>query len=107
MADQCSDMHAAKSADSDTKDVDITVCFATSIEQFLISLKVPANTTIEQAVHTALPQINLSQYQVGIFGKLQTPDTVLREHDRVEIYRPLQADPKESRRRRALHKKSG
>jgi putative ubiquitin-RnfH superfamily antitoxin RatB of RatAB toxin-antitoxin module len=38
---------------------------------------------------------------VGIHGKKQTLDTVLREHDRVEVYRPLIADPKDARRRRA------
>jgi putative ubiquitin-RnfH superfamily antitoxin RatB of RatAB toxin-antitoxin module len=38
--------------------------------------------------------------QVGIYAKKKTLDTVLREHDRVEIYRPLIADPKNARRRR-------
>jgi putative ubiquitin-RnfH superfamily antitoxin RatB of RatAB toxin-antitoxin module len=36
-----------------------------------------------------------------VYGKLKTLDTSLREHDRIEIYRPLIADPKEARRRRA------
>jgi putative ubiquitin-RnfH superfamily antitoxin RatB of RatAB toxin-antitoxin module len=41
---------------------------------------------------------------VGIYGKKKTLDTVLRERDRIEIYRPLVADPKDSRRRRAAKK---
>lgn len=41
---------------------------------------------------------------VGIYGKKKPLDTVLREHDRIEVYRPLQADPKEARRRRASGK---
>lgn len=43
-------------------------------------------------------------HQVGIFGKKKSLDTVLRDGDRVELYRPLLADPKESRRRRASGK---
>lgn len=47
---------------------------------------------------------DLAAHPVGIFGKKKAPDTVLRDGDRVEIYRPLLADPKESRRRRASGK---
>ena len=42
---------------------------------------------------------------IGIFGRKAPPEQVLREGDRVEIYRPLIADPKEARRRRAEQKK--
>ena len=66
-----------------------------------------AGTTAAQAITTSgvllkFPEIDLAQSKLGIFGKLVKPDTVLREHDRVEIYRPLIADPKEVRRQRAL-----
>jgi hypothetical protein len=47
------------------------------------------------------PEIDLTDCSVGIHGKLKTLDTALRDRDRVEIYRPLIADPKESRRKRA------
>ena len=97
-------MAEPQSADVAQALLSISVCFATSTEQHLISLQVPAGTTLEQAARSALPLFDLSQFRVGIFGKLKTPDTVLRANDRVEVYRPLQADPKESRRRRALHK---
>lgn len=79
----------------------IEVCYASVTDQQLVSLTVPAGTTLIEAAQRAFPTIELSQHRVGIFGKLKTPETVLREHDRVEIYRPLLADPKESRRRRA------
>lgn len=92
------------SADAEASMLSVSVCFATSTDQHLVSLQVPAGTTLEQAARSAFPQLDLPQFRVGIFGKLKTLDTVLREHDRVELYRPLQADPKESRRRRALHK---
>jgi hypothetical protein len=45
--------------------------------------------------------IDLTACKLGVYGKLKPPDTVLREHDRIEIYRPLIADPKETRRLRA------
>lgn len=83
----------------------VQVCYATVTDQRLISLSVTDGTTLEQAVRRALPDIDLHQHRVGIFGRLKTPETLLRDHDRVEIYRPLLADPKESRRRRA-HKKN-
>lgn len=47
------------------------------------------------------PEIDLTKNQLGIFGKLTKNDTPLRHLDRVEIYRPLIADPKEVRRQRA------
>ena len=82
----------------------VAVCYASANDQHLVNLTVPAGTTLVQAAHSAFPDLDLSLHRVGIFGKLKTPDTVLREHDRVEIYRPLLADPKESRRRRASKK---
>ncbi len=79
----------------------VQVCFATPAEQRLVSLEVAVGTTIAEAVQIAMPEIDLDQHRVGIFSKLKTPQTVLREHDRVELYRPLLADPMESRRKRA------
>lgn len=82
----------------------VEVSYATATDQRLISLSVAGGTTLEQAARSAFPDLDLSQYRVGIFGKLKTVDTLLRDHDRIEIYRPLLADPKESRRRRANKK---
>lgn len=79
----------------------VQVCYATQGEQRLVSLALPVGSTIAEAVRIALPDIDLGAHRVGIFSKLKTPETVLREHDRVELYRPLQADPKDARRKRA------
>ena len=84
----------------------IQVCYANANLQVLRELEVDEGTTIEQAIVqsgilTDIPGIDLAQQPVGLFGKKHPPGTGLREHDRIEIYRPLVADPKESRRRRA------
>jgi putative ubiquitin-RnfH superfamily antitoxin RatB of RatAB toxin-antitoxin module len=81
------------------------VCYASPALQFLRTLAVAPGTTIEQAIVQsgmlqAAPEIDLATIPVGIYGKKKPLDTVLREHDRVEIYRPLVADPKNARRRR-------
>ncbi|MYM95450.1 RnfH family protein [Duganella vulcania] len=83
----------------------IEVCYASDAVQFLRALRVPVGTTIEQAIALSgvlqeAPEIDLAVMQVGVYAKKKTLDTVLREHDRVEIYRPLIADPKNARRRR-------
>lgn len=85
----------------------VQVCFATAEKQWLLALEVMPDATLHQAVMASgilsqVPEIDLSVWKVGIFGKLKPLDTVLRRHDRVEIYRPLTADPMESRRRRAV-----
>ncbi|MGK5036428.1 RnfH family protein [Janthinobacterium sp. LB3P118] len=90
-------------------DITVQVCHALPDSTFLRSLSVPVGTTIEQAVAQsgllqAIPGIDLSINMVGIYGKKKPLDTVLHEHDRVEVYRCLQADPKEARRRRAACK---
>ncbi|MDZ5634001.1 RnfH family protein [Janthinobacterium sp. GMG1] len=86
--------------------IEVQVCHALPDSSFLRSLKVPAGATIEQALALSgllqdIPGIDLAVNMVGIYGKKKPLDTILREHDRVEVYRPLQADPKEARRRRA------
>ena len=83
----------------------VQVCYASEGVQFLRELQVEPGTTLEQAVRlsgvlTATPEIDLDKMVVGIYAKKKTLDTVLRAHDRVELYRPLIADPKQARRRR-------
>lgn len=89
--------------------VEISVCYANAREEFLRSMRVAPGTTIGQAIEMsgvleAFPDINLATQPVGIYAKKKTLDTVLRERDRIEIYRPLLADPKDSRRKRAAKK---
>jgi putative ubiquitin-RnfH superfamily antitoxin RatB of RatAB toxin-antitoxin module len=75
----------------------------------VIDLDIEVGCTLEQAIAKSsllaqFPEIDLTQNKIGIYGKLKPLDTVARDGDRIEIYRPLQADPMESRRRRAQHK---
>jgi putative ubiquitin-RnfH superfamily antitoxin RatB of RatAB toxin-antitoxin module len=89
----------------------IEVVYALPKEQMLITLDVDQGTTVEQAVKLSgilekYSDIDLTKNKVGIFGKATKVDQVLRDKDRVEIYRPLIADPKESRRKRAEKKEA-
>jgi putative ubiquitin-RnfH superfamily antitoxin RatB of RatAB toxin-antitoxin module len=86
--------------------IDIEVVYALPAKQTLLKQQVAAGTTVLEAVRTSgilekHPEIDIATTKLGIFGKLVKPDTVLREKDRIEIYRPLIADPKEVRRKRA------
>ncbi|HWZ49624.1 MAG TPA: RnfH family protein [Herbaspirillum sp.] len=87
----------------------IQLCYAEPDLEILRELDVAEGTTLQQAIIQSgilreVNAIDLAACKVGIYGKLKTPDTILREHDRIEIYRPLIADPKDSRRLRAGHK---
>ncbi|WP_312440247.1 RnfH family protein [Janthinobacterium sp.] len=89
--------------------IEVQVCHALPDTAFLRTVRLPAGSTVRQAVEQSgvldeYPDIDLAVNLVGIYGKKKTLDTVLRQHDRVEVYRPLQADPKEARRRRAGNK---
>jgi hypothetical protein len=83
----------------------VEVCYALAGEQTLIPVELPAGATLQQAIDASgilqrFPSIDLNTQKVGVFGKLKPLDTVLADHDRVEIYRPLLVDPKVSRQRR-------
>jgi len=87
----------------------IQLCYALPEKAVVIDLDIEAGCTLEEAIGksgllTQFPEIDLTQNKVGIYGKLKTLDTEARDGDRIEIYRPLQADPMESRRRRSQHK---
>src|SRR5687768_4701200 len=89
--------------------LNVQLCYAAPLREYLRELTVAPGTTIEQAIIQSgilqdIPGIDLAAQPVGIFGKKRALDTVLRERDRIEIYRPLVADPKESRRRRSEKK---
>jgi len=91
--------------------INVEVAYATLKEQMIIPLKVPVVTKVVQAIIqsnilSVFAEIDLSQNKVGIFGKLTSLETPLREGDRVEIYRSLLADPKEIRRQRAMYRNS-
>ncbi len=89
----------------------VEVAYALDDKQSLISLEVKDGTTLKEAIEASgileiYNQIDLSKQQVGIFSKFASLDAVLREKDRVEIYRPLVADPKEVRKERAAQVKA-
>ncbi|MBK7954913.1 MAG: RnfH family protein [Candidatus Accumulibacter sp.] len=84
----------------------IEVVYALPAKQQLVTLQLPAGSSVRQAIDASgllqkHPEIDLTKNKIGIFAKLTKPDAVLRDRDRVEIYRPLIADPKEVRKQRA------
>jgi hypothetical protein len=86
--------------------IKVEVIYALPREQILLNVQVPQGCTVEEAIKISgilekYTDINLSTNKVGIFSKLSKLDAVVRDHDRIEIYRPLIADPKEVRRKRA------
>lgn len=90
----------------------VQVCYARPGVQIMRDVIVGEGSTLQDAIRQSgifndAPEIDLTVWRVGIYGKLRPLDTVLRDRDRIEIYRPLLADPKESRRKRAVQKEIG
>ncbi len=90
--------------------ITVDIVYARRDVQELMSLKLPTGVTVKEAVERSgllakFPEIDLTKNKLGVFAKLVKPDTVLRDRDRVEIYRPLIADPKEVRKQRAAEGK--
>lgn len=85
----------------------VAVIYALPTRQELVHLTLPEGATVHQAVEASgllqkYPEIEPGKAnKLGIFAKLVKPETPLRDRDRVEIYRPLIADPKDIRRKRA------
>ena len=89
---------------AETKAVELA--YATPAKQSLLSLTVDAAATVEQIIQlsgmlSSFPEIDLSQNKVGIWSRTVKLDELVKQGDRIEIYRPLIADPKDMRRRRA------
>ncbi len=88
----------------------IEVAYALRDKQTLLELEVNEGVTLKQAIEASgildiYPQIDLIKDKTGIFGKIAKLDAILRNKDRVEIYRPLIADPKTVRKERAAQGK--
>jgi len=84
----------------------VEVAYAKSREQIVKSLECKRGITVGEAIKMSgiadeCPEIDLAKNRVGVFGKASKLDAVLHPGDRVEIYRPLIADPKEARKKRA------
>lgn len=89
--------------------IQVEVAYALPHTQSIIALEVrPGTTAMEAVLQSGMldtyPEITISRIVLGIFGKKTTTHQVLKAMDRVEIYRPLLANPKEARRQRAAAK---
>ncbi|NQZ49823.1 MAG: RnfH family protein [Moritella sp.] len=100
--------------------INVEVIYALPKEQITFTASVEQGATAQQAIEASgilakYPEIELNENKLGIYSRLIKLDTVLQAGERVEIYRPLIADPKEMRKRRAvkakeegrLHEKTG
>lgn len=90
--------------------VRVEVVYALRDEQVLLTLEVEEGTTVRQAVERSgilqrFPEIDLARARAGIFGQVVGLDAPLHDGDRVEIYRPLVADPRDARRTRATRRR--
>lgn len=84
----------------------VTVAYATPQRQEEIPIEVADNSTVLSAIQKSgilqlFSLIDLEVLKIGIFGQLVTPETCVREGDRIEIYRPLKRDPQTTRRMKA------
>jgi putative ubiquitin-RnfH superfamily antitoxin RatB of RatAB toxin-antitoxin module len=84
----------------------IEVVYGTPTRQEIISTTVDENTTVEQAILSSgiieeFPEIDLAVNNVGIWNRAVKLGDIVKDLDRIEVYRPLLADPKEVRKRRA------
>jgi putative ubiquitin-RnfH superfamily antitoxin RatB of RatAB toxin-antitoxin module len=84
--------------------MNVGIAYADKFKQTWLKLEVPDGSTIKEAIeHSGLlkqfPDIDLETQAVGIFGKISKLDTKVVDGDRVEIYRPITADPETVERR--------
>lgn len=90
-----------------TESVAVEVVLATPEQQVLLSLNVDEGATVAEAIAASgiasrFPGLAVDEMPVGIWGKAVGRESTVRGGDRVEIYRPLEIDPREARRQRAL-----
>lgn len=90
-------------------DIQVEVAYAKPDTQAILTVQVAPGTTAEQAMQASgiterfpeLAQLTGQDLKMGIFGKACKPAQVVRDGDRIELYRPLIADPKKVRKERA------
>jgi len=86
--------------------IEIEVAYARPERQQIVSLKLPAGSSVRQALIESglgdeFPEIDISNCPVGVFGREINNEYVMQDGDRLEIYRPLELDPRNARRERA------
>lgn len=91
--------------------IQVEVVYARSDQAKRVTLTLDEGATVQLAIERSgilaeFPEIDLGRNKVGVWNKLAKLDQVLRDKDRVEIYRPLIADPKEVRKQRAAEGKA-
>lgn len=84
--------------------MNVSVAYAGARKKVWLKLEVPEESTIEDVLRLSgilekFPEIDLEEQKVGIFGKLSKLDTQVQEGNRVELYRPITADPDSVERR--------
>jgi hypothetical protein len=93
-----------------SEQIHVEVVYATHDRQKAVMVSLPVGATVREAIERSgllveFAEIDLTKNKLGIWNKLAKPEAVVRDKDRVEIYRPLIADPKEVRRQRAAEGK--
>ncbi|OEF28590.1 RnfH family protein [Vibrio rumoiensis] len=91
---------------SDSSMIHVEVVYALPHEQKVFDLAVDSELTVQEIIEqsgvlAAYPEIDLKENKVGVFSRNVKLDATIRDKDRIEIYRPLLADPKDIRRKRA------
>jgi len=90
----------------------IEVAYARPDRQWLLALEVAEGTTAAAALLASgllaeCPELQIGEPVLGVWSRKVPPDRVLEPDDRLEVYRPLQADPKTARRQRAARQREG
>ena len=88
----------------DVKMVNVGVAYTTQTKQVWLKVELPDGSTVIDAIEESgvldmFPEIDLQNQKIGIYGKMTKAGEKLKEGDRVEIYRPITADPKTVKRR--------
>ena len=96
---------------SEARTINVEVAYAEPDRQLIIPVNIDTGTTVggaivQSGIMVEFPKLDIENSKIGIFGKATAMTTALNDGDRVEIYRPLIADPKEVRRKRAAEGKA-
>jgi len=91
---------------TDARTIKAGVAYALSGQQIWLTVELEAGATVQEVIERSgilekFPEIDLEKQKVGIFGKVATLEAEVKEGDRVEIYRPITADPKAVKRKKA------
>jgi len=90
-------------------ELQVEVAYGNASQQIVLAIKVPVGASLAQAIQLSgilkhFPEIDLSRNPIGVFSIRQDLQTLVKAGDRIEIYRPLQVDPKQARMLRGAKK---